>query len=119
MPVKEVPVPTGEEVQEAQEPQEVQPEEVFGRRASRISTRIKTSQKKKKEESWTKAVPKSRPSGRSPKAKAKKEKGKLIKSNVCRALSVNESVHCMPYSIHINVLKTRGKRSSRKAQSLL
>ena len=67
MPVKEVPVPTGEEVQEAQEPQEVQPEEVL---VEELPELIPESTPVKKEESWTKAVPKR-------KAKAKKEEEKV------------------------------------------
>ena len=54
MPVKEIPVPTGEEVQEAEELPELIPE----------------AKPVKKEESWTKAVPKR-------KAKAKKEEEKV------------------------------------------
>ena len=67
MPVKEVPVPTGEEVQEAQEPQEVQPEEVL---VDELPELIPQPKPVKKEESWTKAVPKR-------KAKAKKEEEKV------------------------------------------
>ena len=67
MPVKEVPVPTGEEVQEAQEPQEVQPEEVL---VEELPELIPQPKPVKKEESWTKAVPKR-------KAKAKKEEEKV------------------------------------------
>ena len=66
MPVKEVPVPTGEEVQEAQEPQEVQPEEVW---VEELPELIPETKPVKKEESWTKAIPKR-------KAKAKKGRGK-------------------------------------------
>ena len=65
MPVKEIPVPTGEEVQEAQE---VQPEEVL---VEELPELIPESKPVKKEESWTKAVPKR-------KAKAKKEEETLI-----------------------------------------
>ena len=64
MPVKEVPVPTGEE---AQEPQEVQPEEVL---VEELPELIPQPKPVKKEESWTKAVPKR-------KAKAKKEEEKV------------------------------------------
>ena len=68
MPVKEVPVPTGEEVQEeAQEPQEVHPEEVL---VEELPELVPESKPVKKEESWTKAVPKR-------KAKAKKEEEKV------------------------------------------
>ena len=67
MPVKEVPVPTGEEVQEAQEPQEVQPEAVLIEELLELRPEPKPV---KKEESWTKAVPKR-------KAKAKKEEQKV------------------------------------------
>ena len=75
MPVKEVPVPTGEEVQEeAHEPHEVQPEEVS---VEELPELIPEPKPVKQEESWTKAVPKSRPSGRNPKAKAKKEEEKV------------------------------------------
>ena len=51
MPVKEVPVPTGEEVQEAQEPQEVQPEEVLVEELPELIPQpkpIKTKQKQTK-----------------------------------------------------------------------
>ena len=48
MPVKEVPVPTGEEVEEAQEPQEVQPEEVLVEELPELIPQSKTV---KKEES--------------------------------------------------------------------
>ena len=67
MPVKEVPVPTGEEVEDAQEPQERQPEEVF---AEELPELVPEAKPVKKEESWTKAVPKR-------KAKAKKEEEKV------------------------------------------
>ncbi len=67
MQVKEVPVPTGEEVQEAQEPQEVQLEEVL---VEELPELIPEPKPVKKEESWTKAVHKR-------KAKAKKEEEKV------------------------------------------
>ena len=67
MPVKEVPVPTGEEVVDAQEPQERQPEEVF---AEELPELVPEAKPVKKEESWTKAVPKR-------KAKPKKEEEKV------------------------------------------
>ena len=65
MPLKEVPVPTGEEAEEAQEPQEVQPEEVL---VVELPELIPQPKPIKKEESWTKAVPK---------RKAKKEEAKV------------------------------------------
>ena len=64
MPGKEVPAPTGEEVEEAAE---VQPEEVL---VEELPELVPESKPVKKEESWTKAVPKR-------KAKAKKEEGKV------------------------------------------
>ena len=67
MPVKEVPVPTGEEVEDAQESQDVQPEEVLAEELPELTPEAKQV---KKEESWTKAVPKR-------KAKAKKEEEKV------------------------------------------
>ena len=67
MPVKEVPVPTGEEVQEAEEPQERQPEEDL---VEELPELVPEAKPVKKEESWTKAVPKR-------KAKAKKEEEKV------------------------------------------
>ena len=67
MPVKEVPVPTGEEVEDAQESQDVQPEEVLAEELPELTPEAKPV---KKEESWTKAVPKR-------KAKAKKEEEKV------------------------------------------
>ena len=68
MPVKEVPVPTGEEVQEeAHEPHEVQPEQVS---VEELPELVPESKPVKQEESWTKAVPKR-------KAKAKKEEEKV------------------------------------------
>ena len=69
MPVKEVPVPTGDEVEDAQESQDVQPEEVFAEDLPELTPESKPV---KKEESWTKAVPK-----RKAKAKAKKEVEKV------------------------------------------
>ena len=67
MPVKEVPVPTGEEVEDAQEPQERQPEEDL---VEELPELVPEAKPVKKEESWTKAVPKR-------KAKAKKEEEKV------------------------------------------
>ena len=64
MPVKEVPVPTGEEVEDALD---VQPEEVLAEELPELTPEAKPI---KKEESWTKAVPKR-------KAKAKKEEEKV------------------------------------------
>ena len=69
MPIKEISVPTGEEVVDAQEPQERQPEEVF---AEELPELVPEAKPVKKEESWTKAVPK-----RKAKAKAMKEEEKV------------------------------------------
>ena len=52
MPVKEVPVPTGKEVQE---PQEEQPEEVL---VEALPELVPETKPVKNEESWTKVVPK-------------------------------------------------------------
>ena len=65
VPVKEMPAPTGEE---AQEPQEEQIEEVS---VEPLPELVPETKPVKKEESWTKVVPKR-------KAKAKKEEEKLI-----------------------------------------
>ena len=47
MPVKEVPVPTGEELQEAQEPQEVQPEDVLIEELPELKPESKPVKKKR------------------------------------------------------------------------
>ena len=66
MPVKEVPVPTGEEVEEAQEPQEVQPEEVL---VEELPELIPQPKPVKKEEVGQK---------RCPRGKLKRKRKKLI-----------------------------------------
>ena len=90
MPIKEVPVPTGEEVQEAQEPQEVQPEEVL---VEELPELIPQPKPVKKEESWTKAVPKR-------KAKAKKEEAKVdlkqrMPCSICKRIC---TLHALLYT---------------------
>ena len=74
MPIKEIGVPTGEEVEDAQEPQDVQPEEVLADhvvvRRTELPELTPEAKPVKREESWTKAVPKR-------KAKAKKEEEKV------------------------------------------
>ena len=91
MPVKEVPVPTGEEVQEAEEPQERQPEEVL---AEELPELVPESKPVKQEESWTKAVPK-----RKAKASKKEEEKVDLKQRmpcpVCKRIC---ALHALLYT---------------------
>ena len=90
MPVKEVPVPTGDEVEEAQEPQEVQPEEVL---VEELPELIPQPKPVKKEESWTKAVPK-----RKAKAKKKEEKVDLKQRMPCPVCKRICTLHALLYT---------------------